>query len=189
MGNPAFQELRAELGTDCTRDIAMTSHLRAAASRLHARVLAHERDRGAFAALELVLLVPFIIVVMLLIVGFGRVERGRQLVDQAAQAASRAASLTTSPGDAQTAARQAAARTLGDGGVSCSTMTVDIDTSAFYAGGQVTARLSCKADLSGLALAGLPGSTTLKSDSTSPLEQYRQISLGFGITEAGNDGN
>lgn len=152
-------------------------------SRLRARMSAEDRDRGAFAALELVLLMPFIIVMMMLVVGFGRVERGRQLVDQAAQAASRAASLTTTPGDAQTAARQAAAQSLDGGGVSCSRMTVDIDTSAFYAGGQVTARLSCKADLSGLALAGLPGLITLKSDSTSPLETYRQIGLGFSITD------
>lgn len=154
----------------------MITTITSAAWRLRTRVPAEDRDRGAFAALELVLLVPFIIVMMLLIVGFGRVERGRQLVDQAAQAASRAASLSTTPGDAQTAATQAAARTLDGGGVSCSTMTVRIDTSAFYAGGQVTARLSCKTDLSGLALAGLPGSTTLKSDSTSPLETHRLLS-------------
>lgn len=153
----------------------MMAHLTSALARPGARVPAQDRDRGAFAALELVLLVPFIIVMMLLVVGFGRVERGRQLVDQAAQAASRAASLTLSPGAAQTAAKQAAAQTLDDGGLSCSSMSVDIDTSAFYAGGQVTAHLSCTADLSGLALAGLPGATTLTSNSTSPLETYRQL--------------
>ncbi len=153
----------------------MINTLRSAPSRLHHRVRRSGPERGAFAALELVILTPFIIVMMLLIVGFGRVERGRQLVDQAAQAASRAASLTVSPAAAQTAAKQAAEHTLSDGGLSCSSMTVNIDTSAFYAGGQVTAHLSCQADLSQLAMAGLPGSTRLSSDSTSPLEQYRPL--------------
>lgn len=153
----------------------MIDSLRSAPRRLRRRVRGGEADRGAFAALELVILTPFIIVMMLLIVGFGRVERGRQLVDQAAQAASRAASLTVSPAAAQTAAQQAAEHTLSDGGLSCASMTVNIDTSAFYAGGQVTAHLSCQADLSQLALAGLPGSTRLTSDSTSPLEQYRPL--------------
>lgn len=153
----------------------MINTLRSAPRRLHRRARDGEPDRGAFAALELVILTPFIIVMMLLIVGFGRVERGRQLVDQAAQAASRAASLTVSPAAAQTAAQQAAEHTLSDGGLSCSSMTVNIDTSAFYAGGQVTAHLSCQADLSQLAMAGLPGSTRLTSDSTSPLEQYRPL--------------
>jgi Flp pilus assembly protein TadG len=146
-----------------------------AALRLHRRVQGREHDLGAFAVLELVILVPFVIVMMLLVVGFGRVERGRQLVDQAAQAASRAASLSINPNAAQTAAQQAVKQTLSDGGLSCAAMTVTIDTSAFYAGGQVTAHLSCRADLSQLALAGLPGSARLTADSTSPLELYRQL--------------
>jgi Flp pilus assembly protein TadG len=153
----------------------MIDRLRSAAVRLHRRALVGERDRGAFAALELVILVPFIIVMMLLVVGFGRVERGRQLVDQAAQAASRAASLSINPYAAQTAAQQAAKQTLSDGGLSCASVIVNIDTRAFYAGGQVTAHLECEADLSGLALAGVPGSVALKADSTSPLETYRQL--------------
>lgn len=147
----------------------------AASGRLHRRATREGADRGAFAALELVLLVPFIIVAMLLVVGFGRVERGRQLVDQASQAASRAASLSLDPAAAQQAAEQAAERTLRDGGLSCSAMTVNIDTSAFYAGGQVTARVTCAADLSDVALAGLPGTTRISGSSTSPLEQYRPL--------------
>jgi Flp pilus assembly protein TadG len=103
--------------------------------RFAARLRAADGDRGSFAALELAILVPFVIVMLLLVVGFGRVSRGRQLVDQAAQAASRAASLSVSPGAADTAARQAAAQTLRDGGLSCASMSVAVDTSQFYAGG------------------------------------------------------
>lgn len=156
----------------------VTAAARSVRRRLSVRVPVGERDRGAFAALELAILVPFIIVMMLLVVGFGRVERGRQLVDQAAQAASRAASLSLNAAAAQDAAHQAAQQTLSDGGLSCASMTVDLDTSQFHAGGQVTAHLACNADLSGLAMAGLPGSVHLTSDSTSPLEQYRQLGGG-----------
>ena len=139
------------------------------------RVPVGERDRGAFAALELVILTPFVIVMILLVAGFGRVERGRQLVDQAAQAASRAASLSLNPGGAQDAAQQAAQQTLNDGGLSCSAISVDVDTSQFFAGGQVSAHLSCLTNLSTLAMAGLPGSVHLTADSVSPLEQLRQL--------------
>jgi Flp pilus assembly protein TadG len=143
--------------------------------RLQQRLPVDVRERGAFAALELAILTPFVIVMILLVAGFGRVERGRQLVDQAAQAASRAASLSLNPGAAQDAAQQAAQQTLGDGGLSCSAITVDVDTSRFFAGGQVSAHLSCLTDLGTLAMAGLPGSVHLTADSVSPLEQLRQL--------------
>ena len=46
-------------------------------------------DAG-FTALELVVITPVLVVMLLLVVGFGRLTHGRQLVDQAAAAAARA---------------------------------------------------------------------------------------------------
>jgi Flp pilus assembly protein TadG len=138
----------------------------------------HGPDCGAFAALELVILFPFILVMIALVAAFGRVERGRQLVDQAAQAASRAGSLASTPYTANSAAQNAASETLRDGGLSCSNMTVTLDTSQFHAGGTVIAHVSCRADLSGLAMSGVPGSVTLTADATSPLDRYRQLGTG-----------
>lgn len=132
-------------------------------------------DSGAFAALELAILLPFVIVMLLLVVAFGRVERGRELVDQAAASAARAASLSTSPGRAQSAAVDAATQTLTDGGLSCAGMQVTVDTSSFHPGGNVTAHLSCSTDLAGLTLSGVPGHVHLSSSATSPLEPYRQL--------------
>jgi Flp pilus assembly protein TadG len=132
-------------------------------------------DAGAFAALELAILLPFVIVMLLLVVAFGRVERGRELVDQAATSAARAASLATSPGQAQTAAIDAATQTLTNGGLSCAGMQVTVDTASFHPGGDVTAHLSCSADLAGLTLSGVPGHIQLHSNATSPLEPYRQL--------------
>jgi Flp pilus assembly protein TadG len=132
-------------------------------------------DGGGFAALELAILFPFVIVMLLLVVGFGRVARGRELVDQAAQAAARAATLTDSPSAARTAAAHAAQQTLDGGGLSCAGVTVTLDTSAFRPGGQVDARVRCSADLSGLTLSGVPGHVALIADSVSPIEPFRAL--------------
>jgi Flp pilus assembly protein TadG len=143
--------------------------------RAAARVRGGDRERGGFAALELAILTPFVIVLLLLIVAFGRVARAREMVDQAAQAAARAGSLSSSPAAARDAAEEAARAALADGGLSCASMTVSLDTSQFRAGGQVVADVSCSADLSALALSGAPGSATLRAQSTSPIDAYRQL--------------
>jgi Flp pilus assembly protein TadG len=135
-------------------------------------------DRGAFAALELVILLPFVIIMILVVVAFGRVERGRELVDQAAAAAARAGSLSTNAITAQQAAQSAAEQTLRDGGMSCSSVHAQLDTSEFYPGGQVTANVSCVTKFGDLAMSALPGSLTLTARSTSILEQYRPLSGG-----------
>lgn len=135
-------------------------------------------DFGAFAALELAILLPFIVVMLLLVAAFGRVERGRELVDQAAQAAARAASLTGSAPAAQSAALAAAQDSLADGGLSCGSMEIDLDTGAFHSGGTVGARLRCTTDLSDLTLSGVPGHVSLTARAEATLENYRQIESG-----------
>jgi Flp pilus assembly protein TadG len=132
------------------------------------------RDRGTM-ALELALLAPVFFLLLLLVVGFGRVTHGRQLVEQAAASAARSAALSGSPGTAVTAGRDAAARTLEQAGLSCRGVSVDVDTSTFGAGGEVTATVTCTSDLSSLALAGLPGTTTLQATARSPLEPFRDF--------------
>jgi Flp pilus assembly protein TadG len=125
------------------------------------------------AALELAILTPLIIAMLLLVVGLGRVSHGRQLVDQAAAAAARAAALTNAPGPATTSAQQAAQDTLSQAGVSCSQLHVNVNTGAFRSGGYVDVTVRCTANLSGLALAGMPGSVTLTATSRSVLESHR----------------
>lgn len=129
-----------------------------------------------FAALELAVLSSFVIVMLLLVVGLGRVSHSRQLIDQAGAAAARAAALTNAPGQAAQSAQQAAADTLAQAGLACGQLQVDVDTGAFHPGGYVDVDVRCTADLSGLALAGLPGSVALTSTSRSPLETYRDLS-------------
>jgi Flp pilus assembly protein TadG len=146
------------------------------ARRAHRRAAGESADRGAFAALELVILVPFVLVMLLLVVGFGRVERGRELVDQAAQAAGRAASLAPNPAAAQTAAQQAAEQTLRNGGLSCTGggASAYADVADFGPGGSVTAHVSCTVSLQDVVVAGFPGHTTLTATATSTIGQYQQ---------------
>lgn len=130
-------------------------------------------EQEGFAALELAILTPVIIAMLLLVVGLGRVSHGRQLVDQAAAAAARAAALENAPGPASTAAQQAAQDTLSQAGVSCGQLHLDVNTGAFGPGGYVDVTVRCTANLSGLALAGMPGSVTLRATSRSVLETHR----------------
>ena len=124
---------------------------------------------------EFVVLAPIMIVVVLLVVGLGRYAHGKQLVEQAAAAAARAASLTSSSAQAQGRAARAAAGSLADAGLSCTGMTADVDTGNFRPGGVVTVTVTCTADLSGLALSGLPGAATMSATGRVPLEAFREI--------------
>ena len=136
-------------------------------------------ERGAAGhTLELVIITPVIIMILLLVVGLGRYSHGKQLVEQAAAAAARAASLAGTASQARDKALAAASGSLTDAGVSCASMSASVDTGSFRAGGTVRVTLTCTADLSGLALAGLPGSTTMTATGAAPLETYRQYSGG-----------
>jgi Flp pilus assembly protein TadG len=135
-------------------------------------------DRGSSTA-ELVILTPVVIVVLLLVVALGRYAHGKQLVEQAASAAARAASMSATAVQARDRGAAAAAAALGDAGVSCASMNTAVDAADFRPGGTVRVTLTCTADLSGLALAGVPGSVTLTATGRAPLETYRQFPGGL----------
>jgi Flp pilus assembly protein TadG len=129
--------------------------------------------QGGFAALELVIMTPVFLLLLLVVVGFGRVSHARELVEQAASAAARAATLQSNPAAAASAAQQEAHDTLSGAGVSCRSFIADVDTSDFRPGGEVTVTVSCTASLADLVAAGFPGSKTLSASSSSPLEVLR----------------
>jgi Flp pilus assembly protein TadG len=136
------------------------------------------RAEAGFMSLELVILTLVLVPMLLLVVGFGRLTHGKDLVQQAASAAARAATLDSNPIRAGTDAKQAARDVLDQAGVSCSTFTVTPDTSDFGPGGQVSVTVTCTTNLSDLGLVGFPGHKTLTAAATSPLEQFRQYGGG-----------
>ena len=124
---------------------------------------------------ELVVLAPIVIVLLLLVVGLGRYAHGKQLVEQAAAAAARAASLTGTAAQATTHAQRAGTGSLADAGVSCTSMTTTVDTGSFRPGGVVAVTITCTADLSDVAISGLPGTATFTATGRAVLEAHRQF--------------
>ncbi|MBT2439958.1 pilus assembly protein [Streptomyces sp. ISL-36] len=133
-------------------------------------------DRGSY-ALETAVLAPVMIGLLLLMIAFGRVTDADGAVDFAARAAARAASLERDAGSAQAEAQAAATRSLQGEGITCRTSSVAVDTAGYSLDlgveANVTATISCTANLSDIGLPGLPGSKTLTASWTSPIDTYR----------------
>jgi hypothetical protein len=132
-------------------------------------------DRGSV-SVEIALSVP--LMVLLLFILAAAVHLGRAAIDvnSAAAAAARAASLARTAPAATTAARNAATADLAG---QCASLSVTVDTSAFHRGGAVTVAVACTVTTHGLTGISIPGSVTTRAVSTSPIDVYRTISLGF----------
>lgn len=128
-------------------------------------------------SLELVVIAPVLLLILLLIVGLGRISHGAEIVQQAALAGARAASLTDNPGQARSAAQAAVDAALDDAGVSCAAASTSVDVSQFHAGGQVSVTVTCTAALSDLRGTGLPDTPATSATATVPLETYRPLGL------------
>lgn len=120
-------------------------------------------------AVEIVLLTPVLMAFVILVVAFGRYVAVRGDIDAAARDAARAASLQTSQGAGSAAARQTIAASLDDD-TTCSTIDVGGE---WGPGGEVVVQMTCRVDLSGLGLVGVPGSVSVEADSAVPLDPYR----------------
>lgn len=135
----------------------------------------HRHDRGerGTAAIEFVLVAPVILVIFLFVIGLGRMAHARQQLESVAADSARAASLERNTSQSASAAMAAAQRSLGEAGVSCTDLAVNVDLSSYQPGGRVTVTVSCKTRLSDVGMAGFPGSKTFTAKSTVPIETYR----------------
>jgi len=136
-------------------------------------------DRGS-GAIELVIGLPAVGLFIGLIVFGGRVALARQSVQDAATEAARTASIARSTDVAQSQASAAAAATLANQGLRCSTTTVTVDTTGFAAPvgtpATVVATVSCTVDLSDLSVPGIPGTKTIVATMPSAIDTYRERS-------------
>jgi Flp pilus assembly protein TadG len=134
------------------------------------------RDRGSL-SLETAILTPVLLLALLLVVAAGRRYLAGNAVDDAAREAARAASLERDPGAARTQGLQAANQALADQNLHCTSLAVDVPTAAFTTtlgtAGSVTVSVDCTVDLSDLTLPGVPGTVTVHSSFTSPVDPYR----------------
>ena len=131
-------------------------------------------ERGS-ASVELALITPVLIVLLLVVVSLGRVAGARADVDAAARDAARAAVNARSASQAIAFGGQAARASLDEGGVTCRSLTVDIDISDFRAGGLVRATVSCRVELDTLTGSALPGSHTITASFLAPVDRYRGL--------------
>lgn len=131
-------------------------------------------DSGS-ASVELVLLTPVLLILLLLVVAAGRIASTRSQVDAAARDAARAGTVARSPGDARRGALDAAQTRLDAGSAGCRTLAVDVDTSAFRAGGRVTTTVACAVDLGDLTLLGIPGTRTVTAVAVEPVDSFRGV--------------
>ena len=132
------------------------------------------RDERGMAALELTILAPALLVILLFVVGLGRMAHARQQIEAVAADSARAASLQRDKASASAAATAAAHQSLGDAGVSCRDLTVRVYLAQFEPGGTLRVAVSCRASLGDIAVAGLPGSRVFTATSSVPIETYRE---------------
>lgn len=152
----------------------------AVAGRLRRLVAA--RDAGSSTA-EAALLTPLLVAVLLLVVLCGRLVTAKMDLQAAASAAARSASIARSDTAARAEADRAARETLAARGVTCQQVTVTVSTGGLQPGGAVTVTVACTVPVADLALLAVPGSRTVQATATSPVDVWRGIALGFGITE------
>jgi len=131
-------------------------------------------QHGSFTA-ELVVLVPVVVLFALLAVGLARFEVTKQAIVDAARSAAEAASVTASPSNAASTAGQAAFPGLQDLTHSCPNPIIATDTASFVPGGVVRVTVSCRVDLSGLLVPGLPGSLSVVVTQSAPIDPYRWV--------------
>jgi Flp pilus assembly protein TadG len=141
------------------------------------------RERGSASA-ELVLVTPFLVLLLLFAVAAGRLVQGRLDVDSAAQQAARAASEARTPEAASAEAQQVAQAALAGQSVTCDPAVITPGLGDFVPGGEVTVTVSCTVRLSDLSLLHIPGSETITSTFTSPVDTYRGDALGVGNPDA-----
>ncbi|MEV5583452.1 TadE/TadG family type IV pilus assembly protein [Streptomyces parvus] len=133
-------------------------------------------DRGS-EAIQAAIVTPLLVTFLCLAVAAGRIVMAGGKVDAAAEDAARAASIERTHGAASSAASQAAARSLGDQGVTCSSSSVSVDAGGLTVPvgqvGYVTVTVKCTVPFGDLLLPGTPGSKTMTSTFRSVVDAYR----------------
>ena len=135
------------------------------------------RTQNGSAAIEAAIGIPaFGLFVAMIILG-GRVEIAQQSVEAAAFEAARAASIERTQDQAVAAGTSAAASSLNDQNIRCTSTDIAVNAAAFTAPlgttGQVTATVTCRVDLSDLTLPGVPGHRVITASANSPIDAHR----------------
>ncbi len=133
-------------------------------------------ERGAVSA-ELAVLVPALMLILGLLIAGGRIWFAKTTVNEAAQTAARAASLSRSAEAAAVEGRSAGRQSMSTGGLKCGDDSVSVNTAAFAVPvgtpATITSTIRCRVRLADLVLPGLPGSIDLSGAGSAALDTYR----------------
>lgn len=133
-------------------------------------------QRGSI-VIELSVLLPVMLLVLSSAWVSNRTSFASRIVDAAAYASARAASLSRDADTARSRAATSATDTLALQDLHCSGLTVDVDVAQFARPvGQpanVTVTVTCVVNMGDIAMPGMPGSRTVWARYTSPIDQYR----------------
>ena len=136
------------------------------------------RDERGSAAIESAIGVPAFALFVGLIIFGGRTASTHEALQSAAADGARSASLARNAQTARTDAREAATASLTNQHLDCTQLDVAVDTSDFNKApgvpGSVDVTVSCRLDLSDLAVPGVPGSRVLTSTMSSPIDTWRE---------------
>ena len=128
---------------------------------------------GGSMAVEVVILVPALLMVMLLVVAFGRYVTAEGDVQAAAREAVRAATLERDEASARAAAQRAADAVLPPT-LACRPVVL---SGAFASGGTLSVEVSCDVSWADLGMIGLSGVASVSGESAAPLDTYRRTTL------------
>ena len=113
-----------------------------------------------------------------LIIFGGRTATTNEALQSAAADGARSASLARNAESARSAAREAATTSITNQQIGCSAIDVAVDTSDFNkqpgVPGSVSVTVSCRLDLSDLAVPGVPGSRVMHASMSSPIDTWRE---------------
>jgi Flp pilus assembly protein TadG len=157
------------------------------------RLVLADHDRGS-EPIALAILAPVMVGLLGLLVLGGRIAIASSSISGVASNAARDASIARTPAQAVRIAQGTATASLLAQNLHCQgTPEVVVDTSGYGSPPGVPASIrvdvTCVVSLSDLGMPGLPGTRVLRDHATSPLDPYRSISVGFGISEAPEAGN
>ena len=124
-------------------------------------------------AVEVVVIAPILVLLLMLVVAFGRYADRKGDVEAIARDAARAATLTRDIYQAQAAANDvvAAAESRLFAGTRCADPVI---SGTFAAGQSISVTVSCELPWAGLAPIGLNGTVNMNAVATSPLDQWRR---------------
>lgn len=139
----------------------------------------HRAERGS-ASVEAVIGVPALALFVGLIIFGGRTAIAHQALESAAADAARSASIERAAPAARQAAEHAARSSLSNQQIHCLSIDVAVDANGFRTPvGQdatVVVTVTCRLDLSDLAVPGVPGSRTVRATMSSPIDTWRERS-------------